>query len=175
MTVRRFFIGAGILVLLFLATLIPFVWPRMDSPRRADAVILLSGDLGERLPVALRLLEAGVAPTLVFDGTLDRALEEEWCAGGQAFEAVCLRPQPDSTRAEARAAAELARSRGWDRLVVVTSDFHVTRSRLLFNRCFEGTVEVVGGRPSYGWGLKIRQIADEWLAVAHALLVARGC
>lgn len=175
MTVRRFFIGAGILVLLFLATLIPFLWPRMDSPRRADAVVLLSGDHGERLPVALRLLEAGVAPTLVFDGTLDRALEQEWCAGGQEFEAVCLRPQPDSTRAEARAAAELARSRGWDRLVVVTSDFHVTRSRFLFNRCFQGTVEAVGSRPSYGWGLKIRQIAHEWLAMAQTLLIDRGC
>ena len=31
----------------------------------------------------------------------------------------------------------VAEAEDWDRMVVVTSDFHVTRARLLFTRCAE--------------------------------------
>jgi len=172
---RVFAATTAVVTLLLLASVAPFLWPATDEVERADAVILLSGDHGERLPVAMRLIERGVAPTLVFDGTPDRALEEELCAHERRFEAVCLRPQPDSTRAEARAAAELAERRGWRNIVVVTSTFHITRSRILFNRCFDGTVKVVGGRRRQGVRALAGQVAHEWLGSVHALTLARGC
>jgi uncharacterized SAM-binding protein YcdF (DUF218 family) len=150
------------------------VWPPLDPPRRADAVVLLSGD-GARLPVALRLMRRGVAPTLVHVGQADTREVAEVCARPQPFEVVCLRPSPDSTRDEARATARLARTRGWSTMTVVTSRFHAVRARMLFQRCFDGSVEAAGEYPSYGWEFARRAIVHEWLALAHTSVLARGC
>lgn len=158
-----------------LLTFIPIVRPELDKPSSADAVILLSGDHGERLPVALRLMGERVAPTLVFLGTIDRVLEDQLCAESRDFEALCVRPQPDSTRHEARAAGRLVKERGWRKIIVVTSTFHVSRSRMLFDRCVDGTVLVVGADPTHGMRLHVRQVVHEWLGSAHALSLGRGC
>lgn len=50
------------------------------------------------------------------------------------FEVVSVVPDPPSTRGEARAVARLARERGWRRILVVTSTYHVPRTRLIFRR-----------------------------------------
>ena len=167
--------AAALAALLFLVSLVPLVWPTRDSVNRADAVMVLSGDHGERLAKGLSLMEEGVAPTLVLNGTPDLARVFELCRGGQPFEVVCLRPDPDSTRAEARAAGRLASERGWDEVVVVTTKYHVTRARLLFSRCIGGKVKVVGATPPYGRGMRARQVFHEWLAVGYSISLARGC
>lgn len=150
------------------------VWPSMEEPKKADAVVLLSGD-GARLPGALRLMERGLAPTLVFVGKPDVAAVFALCKAPQAFEVVCLWPRPDNTRTEARAASELAHARRWQSMVLVTSRYHVTRARLLFSRCFDGTVEAIGDPPDYGPRFARRQIRHEWLGLVHASVVARRC
>jgi uncharacterized SAM-binding protein YcdF (DUF218 family) len=150
------------------------IWPPIEHPRRADAVVLLSGD-GGRLPGAVRLMERGVASTLVFVGTPDTIGVLNICRGPQPFEVVCLHPRPDSTRAEARAAGRFARDKGWDSLVVVTSRYHLTRGRMLLRRCFGGTVHAVGDYPQYGREFARRQIVHELLALGHATFVSRGC
>lgn len=164
---------AGVILLLTTARL--FVRPPSDRPSRADAVVVLSGDHGERLAEGLRLVRDGLAPTLVLDGQPDMTQVIELCRGPQPFEVVCLHPQPDSTRAEARAAGALARARGWRKLVVVTTTHHVARASLHFRRCFEGEVSMVGADPPYGWRMSARQIAQEWLKVAHVTTLSRGC
>jgi len=169
-------VGIGVVSTLgLLASIVPFLWPAQDRMARADAVFVLSGDYGERLGLATELMARGVAPTLVFDGTRDRAIEDQMCAEDRQFEVVCLRPEPDSTREEARAGAALAGSRQWRRIIVVTSSYHVTRSRLLFERCFDGTVDVVGLRPAHDRAVFARLVMHEWLAVGHALTIQRGC
>lgn len=152
-----------------------FLLPITDTPDRADAVVVLSGDHGERLARGLQLMKMGVAPTLVLDGTPDMVQVLELCRGGQPFEVVCLRPEPDSTRAEARDAGGLASDRGWRHLVVVTTTYHVTRARLLFSRCFEGTASMVGASPPYGWAMGARQVIHEALGVGYSITLARGC
>lgn len=152
-----------------------FVWPRTGHPPHADAVVVLSGDHGERLPAALGLMKRGVAPTLVLDGTPDFALWLRLCQEAQTFEVVCLRPDPDGTRAEAKDAGRLAEGRRWKRVVVVTTTYHVTRAGLLFRRCFDGGVAAVGAHPPYGWSDSARQILHEWLGVIHAMTLARSC
>lgn len=163
------------LAVLVAISFVPLVWPRTDEPARADAVFVLSGDHGERLPIAMSLLYKRFVRTLVFVGTLDRAEEEQYCATRQVVEFICLRPNPDNTRAEARAAAELAESRGWRKIVVVTSNFHVARTRLLFDRCFDGEVRVMGGDPPYGQAELRDQVVAEWPKYAYTLTLARGC
>lgn len=150
------------------------VWPPVHQPDRADAVVLLSGD-GARLPLALRLMERRVSSTLVFVGQPDTLAVDNLCRTSQSFEVVCLRPMPDNTRTEARATGRLARQRRWSSMVVVTSRFHVVRARMLFDRCFGGTVEAVGEYPHYGSEFARRAAVHEWLGLVHATLFARGC
>ncbi len=150
------------------------VWPPLREPGRADAVVLLSGD-GDRLPTAQRLLVEGAAPRLVFVGVPDTIAVADLCRQPQPFEVTCLQPRPDNTRSEARVTARLARERAWNRIIVVTSRYHIARARLLFRRCFAGDVQAVGDYPAHGAAFARRQVVHEWLALVHASVLARGC
>ncbi len=156
-------------------SLLPVLRPSTDPPAEADAVIVLSGDYGERLAVARSLIEKGFVHTLVFVGTPDRGQEEELCQSRQSIEYICLRPQPDNTRAEARAVARLAKSRRWRKIVVATSRYHVTRSRLNFRRCVDAEVKMIAGDRAYGRDLLIRQIRVEWPKVIYTVVIGGRC
>lgn len=157
-------------------SLVPFVWPPQREPQHADAVIILSGDHGERRPRALGLLERGVAPRLVFVGTQDNGDEDQLCRQGwRGVETICLRPDPDDTRAEAQAVGRLASERAWKRVIVVTSSHHVVRSALWFHRCVDGHVWVVGERLRLPRRQVARQTIREWLATGYVFLTTRGC
>jgi len=153
-----------------------FLWPRQDSPRRADAVVVLSGDRDFRLPRALELMEGRVASTLVISDGRDPKWPQasRLCrSGGGGFRVVCFHPDPYSTTGEAAAVGKLARERGWDSLVVVTSTFHLFRARMLFERCFSGDVGAVGAR--YKWQYLPQALFTETGKLAHALTVQRNC
>ena len=51
--------------------------------------------------------------------------------------AVAEAPVPATTAGEAQWIAEESAARGWGRVVVATSDVHLTRSRVLVERCIE--------------------------------------
>ena len=128
-----------------------FALPSLDRPRHADAVIVLAGDRTPRLDRGLGLIRAGVSGTLVISDGRDPLwpAANRLCAqGGDGFRVVCVRPEPYSTRGEARGFGRLARENGWRSVVVVTSTFHVTRARMLFRRCFDGRVQGVGAHAS---------------------------
>lgn len=150
------------------------VWPPVPRPAPSNAVVLLSGD-GTRLGLALRLMEEKVAPTLLIVGAPDTIAVRDLCRTSQPYEVVCLRPMPDSTRAEARATGRFAHSRDWTAIVVVTSRLHVTRARMLFGRCFDGDVAAVGDYPPHGSAFARRAAVHEWLGLVQSTLVARGC
>ena len=156
-----------------------FVWPRQDHPRRADAIIVLAGDEEHRLPRALELARSGVAPTLIVsDGALsDWAPAREICAQPRrrGFRVICFRPAPYSTRGEARGALALAKRNNWRSLLVVTSTYHVYRSRLLFERClgWQANVYVSGSRSSRAW-LPVN-MAGETLKLGLAQTLRRSC
>jgi uncharacterized SAM-binding protein YcdF (DUF218 family) len=152
-----------------------FVWPRTDEPRAADAVVVLSGDYGERLLRGLELMARRLAPTLVLDGEPDFQAVADLCTARMDFEVVCLRPRPDRTRTEAAAAARLAAERGWRRMILVTSTSHVTRAGLLFRRCTDREVDVVGATPLRGPRTRRGAILYEWLALTRSVVVERSC
>ena len=157
------------------ATAVIFVWPREDEPEPADAVVVLSGVRDARLDKGLELMRAGVGRTLVISDGEARGWAEgnRLCAGGAAFRVVCFRPRPYSTHGEAAAVAKLARARGWRSLVVVTSRYHVTRSRLLFRRCLDGPVSGVSARTSPG--AMALNVPFEWGKLLYQLTVERHC
>lgn len=160
-------------VLSALATARLAFWGRTDVITSADAVFVLSGDHGDRLAKGLKLMARGVAPTLVLDGEPDFQRVADMCTSQQPFEVVCLRPAPDSTRAEAQAGARLARDRGWRQVVVVTSAEHAPRAGLLFRRCVTGEVKMVATKPPLP--TPPGAIRHERLGLLAALTFLRGC
>ena len=148
--------------------------PDLDRPGPVDAVVVLSGDHGERLPVARQLIADGHTRVLVYAGTSDGAGTQEVCERPQPFAVYCPRPDPDSTRAEARAVADLARTHRWRSIAVVTSTPHVTRAGMLFRRCFDGEVRVLGEEPLITEAERRDQVREEWQKLLYTAVV-RGC
>jgi uncharacterized SAM-binding protein YcdF (DUF218 family) len=156
-----------------------FVWPRGSAPPpKADVVVVLSGGLNSRLDPALELMRRRTAPVLAISsafigGTWKKA--ERLCRGEipTRYEVLCFTAKPYSTRGEARTVAKLAREQGWKRVVVVTSTFHVTRTRILFRRCYDGKLWVVGTKSPW-WRLP-EEWANETGKLAVQLTVERSC
>jgi uncharacterized SAM-binding protein YcdF (DUF218 family) len=176
---RRLLLAAAVLVAAWLgACAFLFLWPREDSPRSADAIVVLAGD-ERRLDTALELVDRGVSRTLVISDPRDPDFEEAvaLCTGTderrRRLDVVCFRADPYSTRGEARAVARLARERGWRRVAVVTSTYHVFRSRLLLERCLDVDVAVTGA--PYALTVVPRALVTETAKLVYALAFARSC
>jgi uncharacterized SAM-binding protein YcdF (DUF218 family) len=175
---RPLWIALGILVLAWIGTsLYLFVFPRTDSPGRADAVVVLSGGRNSRLDPALKLMQRKVAPLLVISGA---GLDPKWkkarrlCAdGARGFRVLCFDPRPYSTRGEAEEVGRLARRRGWNRIDVVTSTYHVTRARMIFRRCYHKGLAVIG--TSYPVTYTPAAIVSEWGKLLYQLTFQRSC
>jgi uncharacterized SAM-binding protein YcdF (DUF218 family) len=156
-------------VLLVGASLRLFVWPSTDQVEPADAVVVLAGGDGERLDRGLELMSEGVAPTLVLSFGPDKL-----CTVEQPYPVVCFAPSPENTRGEAEAIGRIAAEHGWTNLLLVTSTSHVTRARLLVERCFSGRLQMTDATPQTsapGWAFAI---AHEWGGLAEAM-VDRDC
>jgi uncharacterized SAM-binding protein YcdF (DUF218 family) len=169
---RRFLLVVAGLVAAWLSLcLVLFVWPPSEStaPAHAGVVVVLSGDK-RRLPPALALIRRGVAPVLAIS-TVERTrhwpLAERLCAAGRyrGARVLCFDAVPFSTQGEARTIGRLARVRDWASIVVVTSTFHVTRAKLLFDRCADVPVRVLGASSPW-W-----RLPEEWAFESGKLLV----
>jgi uncharacterized SAM-binding protein YcdF (DUF218 family) len=150
--------------------LVFFTWSPWESsaPAKADVIVVLSGGR-ERLPPALALIRRGVAKTLAVSSvsrTRPWPLGHFICAKRRYAGArvLCFDAVPYSTRGEAETVEQLSLEHHWSRIVVVTSDFHVTRTHLLFRRCFNGRLWVVGVRRTW-WKLPV-----EWVSETGKLL-----
>lgn len=171
-------IGVAVLVLAgAAATLRLFVWPATDAVDRPDAVVLFVGGRGERLETAVDLMEEHRVENLVIpNGTVPTWPDaNRLCAGPTPWRVLCPTPRPDTTRGEARAIAALAEREGWTRLAMVTSDYHVSRARLLLSRCFDGHLAVVSADSRLDPLDRSVRIAHEWFGLARAGLVDRSC
>ena len=159
-----------------IAAAVLFVWPPGHTAARADAGVVLAGGRGPRLNEGLALVRSGAAPVLVVSDAWSPAWPEanRLCAGRKApVPVVCFHPDPYATRGEARGFARLAARRGWDSVIVVSSRYHTVRARMIFERCFHGTVSTAGAHES----LFDRVLASpvETVKMGYALLVRRGC
>ena len=149
------------------------MWPDTDTPPHgADAVVVLSGGRGHRLAEGRRLVAQGVSGTLVIsDGN-----DPDWPEANRlcrSRRAICFTPDPYSTQGEARWIAQEARERRWDSVVVVTSTYHVRRTRMIVRRCYDGDLAVVGARPPLR--NRIVGVAWEWPKSVYYLTLKRGC
>jgi uncharacterized SAM-binding protein YcdF (DUF218 family) len=142
-------------------------YPPVDNARcvPADAIVVLGGilrfpestiapfewsDSANRFEKGVDLLSAGKARYLVFTGAKFTDAPAVPSEGEMLRQIARRRGVPDAailvtervvnTATEARVVRKLARERGWRRILLVSSAYHLPRAMMLFNR---GGLEVV--------------------------------
>jgi uncharacterized SAM-binding protein YcdF (DUF218 family) len=127
-------------------------WIVDESPAHADAIVMLGDDnySADRAARAAQLYKAGWAPRIIASGRYLRPyasiaeleehdLEER---GVPTLGIVRLAHRAENTRDETAAIAQLISSRGWKRILLVTSSYHTRRSRYLAERQFPPGTEL---------------------------------
>jgi hypothetical protein len=178
---RRRLIAAGAavtvsLLLLAGATLPAVLDPESGTPSPSDVVFLHVGGRGERLDTSIALMNRGVAGVLV----IPTRPTEEWpeafdlCRSDGTFEVICLDSIPANTRDEALALDALVSEQGWQRVAIVTNDYHMARAAMLDRSCTDADLAPVPVEPSglnpvsHGW-----KIFHEMIALPHSWLFQR--
>jgi len=158
----------GVVVILAMSAAL-FVRPRTDKPRRSNAIVVLQGS-GPRISKGLALARAGYAPYLV----ISDPSRSPCPATPRGVKAICFVPVPLTTQGEARATARLARHYRWHQIIVVSGTPQTTRARVLFQRCYHGTLLFDPASPQTV-GDWIHNVLHEWGALPKALALDRAC
>ncbi|HEY1224610.1 MAG TPA: YdcF family protein [Brevundimonas sp.] len=134
----RFLAVIGIVVLVWLVGLFAFAdrvrgLAPADEPARADAIVALTGPSPERVNAAIRLLEEDKGERVLISGVnreVRRAELRELTPGSNRLFNCCvdLGFEAENTTGNAQEIAVWARAKGYDELIVVTSDYHMPRS-----------------------------------------------
>jgi len=174
---------SAVLATIFLVGLPLYVFPASDEPRAVDAVFVIGPPTDVRIDLAERMIADGLTDTLVVS-LGDSAWEREnapaaiaACNQPQDYTAYCTQPDPFSTRGEARWMRDLVDQHGWESVAVITTTPHISRTRAIFERCWEGEdggiAYIESGedlRPMY-W---VHQYLYQTVAFAK-VAVERGC
>ena len=104
-----------------------------EEPARADAIVALTGPSAERVNAAIRLLEQGKGQRVLISGVnrevRRRELRELTPGSSRLFNCcVDLGFEAEDTVGNAQEIAAWARAKGYEDLIVVTSDYHMPRS-----------------------------------------------
>jgi uncharacterized SAM-binding protein YcdF (DUF218 family) len=171
---HRLRITLAILVVVFAAaTARLFIWPDLAPlPEQADAIIELGGPTN-RDEAALELARDHRAPVLAQSTVVEEAGTHSCLPPVPDVTILCFHPDPETTRGEARAIAELAARYHWDSIILVTTPDHAWRASWRVSRCYPGEIFVSTTHlPVLSW---LRQIPYQWASSAKAVTLERGC
>ncbi len=133
-----------------------------------DAIFVHAGGNGERLRTAVALFEEGVAPVIVVSNPGGRSSQVPPGLCGSSESVICVTPATIDTAGEARALGDLVAEQGWDRVVVVTSDYHVSRAGLLDRSCTDAEIEAVAAPARRRQPLVTSARVQETLGLAYS-------
>lgn len=152
---KRLIVVAGIVTVLFLILFLfrvsllnglADVLIIEEHPVKSDVIIVLGGErYGERTKKAVALYELDYAKRLLFsDGTWlswrVRAIDEMTALAAHLKvpqEAVYLEDRSRSTYENAVLTRTIVLEQGWTSAIVVTTDWHTRRSRMIFDHVFK--------------------------------------
>jgi uncharacterized SAM-binding protein YcdF (DUF218 family) len=163
--------GVSLLCLVAAGALAWFLVPRDDAIRDPDAVVVLGGAGPERAELGITLHERYEVPLVLSSSSRRHARER----GFPCPPAICIVTDPETTVGEARATVEIAAEHGWDRITVVTTEFHTSRARLLFRQCLGGRVSVVGAELPEDRNTGRRRWVNEVVGAVAGSTVRRAC
>jgi len=134
----RLLVVIGVVALIWLVGLFAFAHrvrelTPAEEPAPADAIVALTGPSSERVNAAIRLLEQGKGERVLISGVnrevRRRELRELTPGSSRLFNCcVDLGFEAEDTVGNAQEIAAWARAKGYDHLIVVTSDYHMPRS-----------------------------------------------
>lgn len=164
-----------VVALLAAAGLAIYVMPGDDQvPAEADVVVVLGGAGPERAALGIELAEQHDLALVLSSSA---SIFGRWQGRTCGEDAICFEPSPENTAGEAENVARMAEERGWDHVVVATSNFHTSRSRMLFSQCLGGDNVSVVGRTAADRATDTtpRLMLREATGVIAGLTVARAC
>lgn len=131
-----------LLILLFFiiaATLIEsFTHNNFDQAEKSDTIIILGGGDQGRVQQAARLYESGYADNVIITPVEERYTSEELVTilrhYGFSEEDITVEEESTSTYSNAQETIEIMDSKNFDSALVVTSDYHIKRSKIAFER-----------------------------------------
>ena len=136
----KFLALVGIVALIWLVGLFAFAdrvrnFTPAPEPARADGIVALTGPSAERVNAAIRLLEQDKGERVLISGVnreVRRQELRELTPGSNRLFNCCvdLGFEAETTNGNAQEIAAWAQSKGYDSLIVVTSDYHMPRSLL---------------------------------------------
>ncbi|MFC5343971.1 YdcF family protein [Brevundimonas staleyi] len=136
----KFLALVGIVVLIWLVGLFAFAdrvrnFTPAPEPERADGIVALTGPSAERVNAAIRLLEQDKGERVLISGVnreVRRQELRELTPGSNRLFNCCvdLGFEAETTNGNAQEIAAWARAKGYEHLIVVTSDYHMPRSLL---------------------------------------------
>jgi uncharacterized SAM-binding protein YcdF (DUF218 family) len=163
-------------------------WVVDEPAAQSDALIVLGDDnySADRAFHAVELYREGIAPVVVASGRMLRqnvniadVMEHDLESFGVPAKSIIkLMHKSENTREEAVETSHLIQTRGWKRVLVVTSNYHARRARFIYGRVLPSSVSlrVSGARdsefdPSRWW--ETRQGQKLLLLELAGYLVAR--
>lgn len=157
--------AAGAVALIVLAGLPLYVFPPADEVTRSDAILVLGPPMDERLSLAERLRDEGIADSIVVSTQPSggqTAADLEICDEPGV---TCAVSDPYATRGEVLLApAGFSAS-----VIVITSTPHVSRTRYIFSKCYTGEFVVVGVDTPLSFAEWAQQYAYQSAAFVKAL------
>jgi len=198
-TARRRVLRAAALAVLAYVVLFqtPFLWSVaeplrvVDPPRRADAIVVFAGGVGEsgtagggyqeRVRHAVDLYQAGYAPRMVFSSGFVFAFQEAEVMRllavslGVPASAIVLEKRASSTLGDICNVRDMMRAAGAHAVLLVSSPYHMRRAVLTWRKQ-AGDIDVIASpveRSQYyahGYGARIEQVRG--IAWEYAALVA---
>jgi len=137
-----------------------------DPLEKADAIIVLSGSLPDRMMEAVDIYKEGYAPLIILTKELKPEGYDELLKSGikipeghdlnQAIAVklgvpesalVIIDKRADSTYSEAEVVYGFLKKRDLKSVILVTSKYHTTRAKIIFNHVTHGEIKIIT-RPS---------------------------
>lgn len=153
------------------------IFPKQVEPRHSDAIVSLAPEL-DRLPLAQRLFDSGLADTLAISRPEARDERAEHtsaaplaCDKEDEPDIICFTPAASETLGEAEKVSELASAHDWKSVTVVTSRYHAFRTQFIFNQCLPDGVQaqVISSDTKLGLRGWLFHITYEHVAFVKAL------
>jgi len=137
----------GLLLLIVFVVLVYPPWPWLakllvvsDQPEAVDVLIALSGD-SERELYAAELYLLGLAPKIIMSGCRPGAqkMAERAVGRGVKRQDIFIEDKSENTYENAVYSKEIVLQQNFKSAVVVTSPYHMRRTKLVFERVFRNT------------------------------------
>lgn len=117
-----------------------------EQPRKADVIVILAGDRGERTEYGVLLFKQKMADKIVMSGgkvyndlTIASIMKKHAESLGVPEEAIISEDESDSTMQNAQFTKSILLEKGYKKAIIVSSNYHMRRVRMVFEKVYKDT------------------------------------